>query len=282
MKDILTLTKRHIKNYLRDKSTVFFSFLSVIILLAIYLLFLGKQYPTLEGLTNFQQTYFKWGFIMGGVIVVNTINLSLGVIGLYVTDLEQKKLDGFFVSPIKRYKITLSYYLATTLVTLVFTLLMLFFIILYLGISTGVFYSFSSIVTLIGVVTLFVFISSSIMIFLASFLKSANALGAASAIIGTVIGFIAGIYIPLYLLDSFTKNLAAVLPFSHMTLFLRRLLIGSDLLNTIDANIIEGFALDRITLFGVDVPALIALIASSLIAVAVLILSYFKINKKEK
>ena len=48
MNDILVLTKRNIKIYLRDKAAVFFSFLSIIILLALYFLFLKNAYITDE------------------------------------------------------------------------------------------------------------------------------------------------------------------------------------------------------------------------------------------
>lgn len=282
MNDIITLLKRHIKNYLRDKASVFFSFLSVIILLAIYMLFLGKQFSDLPMLTSIQKAYFSLGYIMGGVLVVNTVTLSLGVIGTYVIDIEQKKIDGFFVTPLKRYKYIVSYYIATTLVTLVFSLLMLFAVVVYLGLTTTVWYPLTSILSFALIVTLYVFISSPIMIFIASFLKSNNALGAVASIVGTAIGFISGIYIPLTMLDSVTQSIAALLPFSHMTVYLRKILIGNDIIALLPEEAINGFALIDLKLFNYSIPTGVALALSTALAFALLIVAYFKVNKKHK
>ena len=64
------------------------------------------------------------GVIMGGVLVINTVSLSLGVMGSIVTDIDTRKLDGFLVTPVKRYKIVLSYYLSSIIVTATLTIFM--------------------------------------------------------------------------------------------------------------------------------------------------------------
>ena len=114
MFDLTSLVKRHILNFLRDKTAVFFSFLSVIILLALYFLFIGRQYTggsELAFLSPQMKTYLTAGIMMGGILIINTASLSLGMMGNLITDLVQRKLDGFLVTPVKRYKIILSYYL---------------------------------------------------------------------------------------------------------------------------------------------------------------------------
>ena len=282
MREILTLTKRNMLTYFRDKAAVFFSFLSILILLAIYLLFLGKMFNDLPGISQQQQSVFMVGYVMGGVLVIATITLSLGVIGTYISDVASKKIDAFLVAPVKRYKITLSYYLSTTIITLVLTLLMFVLVWLYLGIIVGFWYSALSLLYIILTLILYVFISTPIMIFVASFIKSMNAFGGVSSIVGTLIGFLSGIYVPLSLLDSVTQSIAGVLPFSHMALNLRSLLIGDQIMNLLTPDILSSTGLSQIQVFGASIPLYLVYIASSMLAVLLLVVSYIKINKKNK
>lgn len=281
MREIVVLTKRNVLNYLRDKASVFFSLLSVIILLGIYLLFLKNMISEVEGLTALQKNVFFLGYVMGGVLVVSTITLSLGVMGNYVYDLDTKKLNGILVAPVSRYKITLSYCLSTAIVTTVLTLIMFFLAFLYLGIAVGVWYSFLQVLHIVGVLMLYVIISTPIMIFIISFVKSLNAFGAVASIVGTLIGFISGIYIPLSVLDPFTQNIAALMPFSHMTYYLRKLLIGDEVFNLIPLETHKAAGISQIQLFGANVPITLALGVSLILSLAFFIFSYIKINKKQ-
>ena len=282
MYELVTLTKRHIKNYLRDKMSVFFSFLSIIILLVIYLLFLASLYGNLEGFTEVENSIYTVGYIMGGVIVIGTITLSLGVIGSYVTDLESKKINGFLVSPIKRSRLIISYYLSTVIITLFFMLLMFLLVFLYLGILVGYWYSLTVVLYSILTIIVFVFISSPLVVFLATLIKSNNSFAALSAIIGTVIGFISGIYVPLSILSPFMSNLASLMPFSHMTIFLRRLLIGDDILIQIPDEALNDLGLKNLNVFNLNLSIYLILGIFLVISLSLLVFSYLRVNKKQK
>ena len=99
MYSLISMTKRHILIFLRDKTAVFFSFLSVLILLTLYFLFIGRQFTSgseMDLLDENLKTYLVAGVMMGGVIVINTMSLSLGMMGSIINDMEYRKLDGFF------------------------------------------------------------------------------------------------------------------------------------------------------------------------------------------
>ena len=281
MSEILTLTKRHMKNYYRDKSAVFFSFLSVIILLGVYILFLGNMYNDITFTDEILKTRFMLGYIMGGVLVVNTLTLSLGVIGTYVNDIETKKINGLLVTPIKRWQLIISYYLSTFILTLILTLFMFLLVVLYLGLN-GYWYSFISILKAMSIICLYIFISVPLVIMLVSFISSNNAFGALSSIIGTLIGFISGIYIPLSMLDPVTNSLAAILPFSHMTIHLRRLLIGNDIINSLSNEVLNSTSLNYIKYFGLNINIFLLFGIFLLLSFGFIIIAYIKMNKKAK
>ena len=228
MYDLTSLIKRHILNFLRDKTAVFFSFLSIIILLALYFLFIGRQYTggsELAFLSPQMKTYLTAGIMMGGILIINTASLSLGMMGNLITDLVQRKLDGFLVTPVKRYKIILSYYIASILVTSVLSVFMWLLTFLYVGLFSGYWYSAEAFIYTSLLVVFFTFISSTLMIYITTLIKSINAFGALSGILGTFIGFTSGIYIPLFVLGKTMTRVASVIPFTHMAIILKSVLL---------------------------------------------------------
>ena len=290
MYDLTSLIKRHILKFLRDKTAVFFSFLSVLILLALYFLFIGRQYTDGEALSFLDpkfKTFLTAGIMMGGILVINTVSLSLGMMGNIITDLEYHRLDGFLVTPVKRYKIILSYYISSIIVTTVLSLFMWYLTVLYVGLAAGYWYSFGAVFQATLLIILFTFISSSVMIYLTTLLKSVNAFGTLSGILGTFIGFISGIYMPLFVLGKSMSYVASVVPFTHMAIMLKNVLLeepfrilAQDVPADAMAEIKEVYGTVEIGVVGQDVPMAIIMIASLGLAFLFLFLAYRNMNKK--
>jgi multidrug/hemolysin transport system permease protein len=171
------------------------------------------------------KTYLVTSIMMGGVLVINTVSLSLGMMGNLIKDLEQKKLDGFLVTPVKRYKVIFSYYLSATIITATLTLLMWVFTIIYVGVLSGYWYSFETISKAVVLIIIFTLISSTLMVYLTTILRSVNAFGTLSGVLGTLIGFASGIYMPLVILGEWVSYFASLVPFTHMNIMLRSVLL---------------------------------------------------------
>lgn len=286
MYNLTSLVKRNIKVFIRDRASVFFSFLSVLIMLLLYFLFLGKQYtsdPGLDTLTQNQKTFLSMGVIMGGVLVINTISLSLGVMVSIVNDLQTRKLEGFLVTPIPRIKIILSYFISSFIVTALLTLLMWAVTILYLGISTGYWYSIETILLSTLLLIFYTLISTSFMMGLVSFLKSQNAFGVIAGILGTVIGFMSGIYMPLHILGKGMSHVASILPFTHMTILLKQVLLKQPyaLLSPEVKSAVEVFyGTQEIGIFGVNVSMVWLMIGIVILSFLFLFVAYRNMIKK--
>lgn len=296
MYEFVALVKRHMLKFLRDKTAVFFSFLSVIILLALYFLFIGESY--VSNLRELQEDgIFTRGFVdfvkisnmMGGILVVNTISLSLGIMGNVITDLEQRALDAYLVTPVKRYKIIFSYYVSAIIVTIFFTLIMWGFTILYAGIVSGYWYTFEVIIKTSLLLLFFTFISSSLMIYLTTLLKSVNAFGTLSGILGTLIGFICGIYFPLANFSSGIQYVSSVFPFTHMTILLKNIMLEQSLTTlqtTVPVDAFERiklyFGVNELGVFGQHVDMIWLMIGSAVIACVLLYFGYFNMSRKIK
>lgn len=296
MYEFVSLVKRHMLKFLRDKTAVFFSFLSVIILLTLYFLFIGESY--VSELRSYQNNqiltkefidFVKISNMMGGILVVNTISLSLGIMGNVITDLEQRALDAYLVTPVKRYKIIFSYYVSAIIVTIFFTFVMWGFTILYAGILSGYWYTFEVILKTSLLLLFFTFISSSLMIYLTTLLKSVNAFGTLSGILGTLIGFICGIYFPLANFSSGIQYVSSVFPFTHMTILLKNIMLDQSLTTlqaTVPAESFETiklfFGVNELGLFGQQVDMIWLMIGSAGIALILLYFGYFNMSRKIK
>ncbi|MDR0832220.1 MAG: ABC transporter permease [Bacillales bacterium] len=289
MTDLIALTKRNIKVFLRDKMGVFFSFLSVIIMLFLYFAFLGKtysasfsEYVSDKNLINF----LSLSQMMGGVLVINTLSLAVGVSGTLVNDQNNNALDSLLVTPIKRYKITLAYYLSVLFITYVLTVLMWLITVLYVGFTTTYWYSFSLIIIIVLVLLLFTIISTAIMVFLATIIKSSAAFGALASIIGTVIGFMSGIYMPLVVLGQGTKYVASCVPFTHMTIFLKGLMLKEPLSyvpflsGEALKEVRDYLGINNIGFLGLNVPLWALLIGCCLLAFGLGIASVYIMKRK--
>ena len=82
---MINLLKRNLLIYFRDRSTVFFSMLSVIITFGMYIFFLGDMYAS--NISASEHTRFLMdSWIMAGILGVTSITTTLGAYGNMVVD----------------------------------------------------------------------------------------------------------------------------------------------------------------------------------------------------
>lgn len=233
MYTLYQLTKRHMLLYFRDRSAVFFSLLSVLIVLILMLVFLGDMnkdnliqlVSSAQGVideADANHVIILW--TIAGILVVNAFTNPITMIGIYIKDKEEHKLESFYASPISRGTLILSYLIAAILTGFIMCLFILLLSALYVT-STG--YSFVSLPQLIQVIALIllcVFVSSCLILLVAQFVRSDRAWGAFSTLAGTLIGFLGGIYLPMGMLPSGIQTFLKALPFLHETALMREVL----------------------------------------------------------
>lgn len=254
MKTIISLTKRNLAMFFRNKSEVFFSFLSVIIILGLYVLFLSdlqisglkQTVGDVEGLSALVNSW-----VMCGLIAVSTITLSLGALGRIVADKESKSIDDFLVAPIKRNSVFLSYIISTFIIT--FTISCALFLIaeIYIVSSGGVFLGFFDILKVLGIISISILSSSLFILFIVSFVKNQQVFSIVSTIIGTLIGFVTGAYIPMGIMPKGLQAFSNVLPVSQTASMLRQILLKNPASNIFSSSELlnEYYKLQGVTLY---------------------------------
>ena len=226
---IWKLTQRNINVYVRNRMSVFFSFLSVIIIIGLYALFLGKlQEDNIKDILNrFQMPtngarFLVDSWIMSGLLAVNAVTVALGALGTMVFDIENKRFNDFIVAPVSRTAVVLSHLLSSCIISFMFNMIAFIVGELYILSGGGEFLSPLKMLEVVGLIALSAITASSIMFLIASFIKSASAFGTLSTLVGTLIGFVTGVYVPVGVLPEAVQKAVIFVPFTHSAALFRQ------------------------------------------------------------
>ncbi len=99
----------------------------------------------------------------------------------------------------------------------------------YIVLCGGTLLSPAAILQMLGVILLSVLASSTMLFFLVTFFDSQSAFSTAGTIIGTLIGFVTGIYLPIGTLPSAVQWLVKLFPLSHAAALMRQILLAEPL-----------------------------------------------------
>lgn len=284
---MLAFAKRNILLYFRDKATVFFSLLAVIILIVLYVLFLGdmtaKQLPDFPAKKALLMSWF-----IAGMLAVTSMTTTLASFGILVDDRADKTYMDFYSSPISRAKLVGGYILSALTIGFLMCLCTLIASNISLVVAGEAMLSFGKMITASGVVILSVLSSASMVLLLVSFFKTSNAFAAANTVIGTLLGFIAGIYIPIGSLPDYLQTIIKLFPVSHSAALFRQVLMEMPLVNSfanVPIEMKEVFLLDMGVIYKMNGEKLSTLFSVFYLIGTILVffvLSLLVMNRKNK
>ncbi|MDR0990009.1 MAG: hypothetical protein LBL92_01385, partial [Propionibacteriaceae bacterium] len=225
--------------YWRDKAGVFLSFLSVLILVILYALFIFKL--NLTGITDAlvdegitvepgAVSYFINVWVFAGIVMVSTVTTGLGGLGGYVDDRVSGRFTEFVVTPVSRWQIIVGYYLSALAASFIMSSVVLWggWGIIYL--MEGQAPNILQILQAWGWAFLCAAGFSALNCMFVTFLSTVGAFVTLSTIIGATIGFLAAAYIPEHMMPTGVVNFINVLPFAQAAALPRRAL-ATDALN---------------------------------------------------
>jgi multidrug/hemolysin transport system permease protein len=217
---------RNLQIYFKDKATVFYSLIGTLMIFALYVLFLGSLWSTLyHDVKNVSHLVDSW--VMAGILSVVSITSTAGALGIMVNDKSTKISKDFYSSPVKKSHIAGGYVLCATIVGLIMSFIMLALAEVYIFSRGGELLGLSSLIKVIGLIVIVSLSNTSVMLFFASFFRSHNAYTSAAGIIGSMIGFIAGAYIPIGMFPRWIQTILEPLPLFQASALLREQMMGS-------------------------------------------------------
>lgn len=235
MREVFYITKRNCLIYFRDKTALFFSMLSTLIVLGLMVIFLGKMNSDalVSVLAEFgardtaadesNASYLIQLWTLAGILVVNSVTVTLTVLGAMVRDETQKRIMAFYVTPVKRVKLALGYILSAWIVGVIMCVLTLAVGEIYFCLQGHALLALSSLLQIAGLTALCAFTFSSLGYLLALFIHSDSAWSGMLTIIGTLVGFAGGIYLSVGSLSETLQKVLTCLPVLHGAAMMRQI-----------------------------------------------------------
>ena len=226
MSVLANLIGRNLKLYFRDRTSVFFSLLGVLIIIGLYALFLGNiMVKDLQNLAGEGARFLTDSWIMAGVLSVTTFTTTMGAFGTMVNDRSKKISRDFSAAPVKRSQLAAGYIISSFVIGMIMTIAALALAEIYIVASGGRLLSAVPLIKVICILLISALANSSFIFFIVSFFRTTNAFAIASTIIGSLLGFIAGIYIPIGVLPATVQTFIKIFPISHVGSVLRQIMM---------------------------------------------------------
>lgn len=245
MRSLGQLVKRDCLVFIRDRAAVFFSMMSMLIVLLLMVVFLGDM--NVETITSYLSQYggtrdavldkenatvLVQLWTIAGILIVNAVTVTLTVIGVMVNDMENHRLSSFYTAPVSKSKVAAGYIISAILIGTFFCLITLVLAELYVVYSGGAFLSVSAAWKVVLNIVLNVCLFSVVMYLAALFVKSSGAWSGVATIVGTLVGFVGAIYLPMGMLPSGVAKVLKFTPILHGTSLMRDIICKDAITNT--------------------------------------------------
>lgn len=211
------LIKRNVKLFFKDKGMFLTALITPAILLVLYATFLGNVYrdsftmnlPETVKLPEKLLDGLVGGQLISSLLAVSCVTVAFCSNFLMVQDKAIGTIKDLRISPVKASTLSLSYYIATLLSTLLICLVATGLCLGYLA-ATGWYLSVSDVLYLLLDVVLLVLFGTALSSVINLFLSSQGQISAVGTIVSSGYGFICGAYMPI---SSFSPGLQKVISF---------------------------------------------------------------------
>lgn len=245
MTGMLALAKRNTLCYLRDRQSVLFSLMAVLIVVLLYLLFLRdmliSSYPEMDGMPHLIDAW-----VMAGILGIVPVTASAGSLQTMIEDRVSGRDMDIAVTPLSRWEIVGGHVLSTFASGLVMSLLALVICLAYL-VAVG------CPLSAVGVAECAVLLvpsalSGSVIVYaMVSFIRSTGAFSGFFTVVSVMIGFLAGIYMPMGTMPEAMQVVGTLVPASQMAALFRESLCSEalgDVFAGAPADVLGGFRTD--------------------------------------
>lgn len=228
MKSSIILIKRNIKLFFKDKGMFFTALITPAILLVLYATFLGNIYRD-SFVTNIQNAVslpdklidsLVASQLISSILAVSCVTVAFCSNFLMVQDKANGTARDFKIAPIKSSVLSLSYYVATILSTLLICFSATAVCLIYLA-SIGFYMSVADVFLLILDVFLLVLFGTALSSVINFFLSSQGQISAVGTIVSSGYGFICGAYMPISSFNSGLQKVISFLPGTYGTSLVR-------------------------------------------------------------
>lgn len=215
---------RNLKLYLRDRAALIFSLLAVFIVIGLYVLFLGDTWTNdLKEFKEAGELMDNW--VMAGVLAITSMTSTLGMLGTMVHDRQSGIEKDFYIAPVKRWRMGAGYMLSAYAVGVVMSLIALCAAEAFIILNGGQSMDPAMALEVLLVIFLTSLMNTAIALFCVTLFRSVQAYTTANIVLGTLIGFLTGIYLPIGAYPGAVQWIVKLFPVSHAALVFRNIMM---------------------------------------------------------
>ena len=220
---MLNFALRNLVLFFKDKAAVVLSFLAEFIVVGLYILFMRDNLVAgFAGVENVEVLLDAW--MIAGLMGITPMTTTMGAYAIMVDDKAKKIARDFMISPMHKSSLFTGYMLSAVIIGFCMSLLLLGVSVVYMRIWHDANLLVVDMADLFYVVGVNTVASASLVLFIVSFIKTSNALAGCCTILGALIGFLTGIYLPIGSLPEGVETLVKCFPISHGVAIFRRIL----------------------------------------------------------
>ena len=228
MNTSLMLVKRNVKLFFKDKGMFFTSLITPAILLVLYATFLGNVYrdgfssalPNSLKLSESLVDGLVGGQLISSILAVSCVTVAFCSNFLMVQDKANGTIRDLTISPVKSATLSLSYYIAALISTLIICFAATGICLAYVAVI-GWYMSFTDVFLLFLDVLLLVLFGTALSSIINFFLSTQGQISAVGTIISAGYGFLCGAYMPISSFSNGLQKIISFLPGTYGTSLMR-------------------------------------------------------------
>lgn len=220
-KKLCALVSRNVKCYFKDKFLFLVSLITPMILLVLFVTFLRSVY-----IQSFNSVFSAFGFtpannrvteglagawLLSSVLSVCSVTVAVCSNAVMVNDKTENTINDLRVSPVNGVTVSVAYFIANYIVTLIVMLAVAAIGFIYLAI-VGWYIPAANVFAVFGDLLLLVLFGTLLSGVIESFISTQGGLSAVSTLVSSLYGFICGAYMPLSQFAAGVRNVITALP----------------------------------------------------------------------
>lgn len=233
LKKLGALVQRNIKCYFKDKILFFVSMITPMILLVLFVSFLRSVY-----IDSFYSIFSEVGFevpedgkrvveglagswLLSSLLAVCSLTVAICSNAVMINDKIEGSINDLSVAPVKGTTVSISYFIANFIVTMLVMLAVMVIGFIYLA-AVGWYIPATNVLMIFVDLICCVLFGTLLAGVLESFISSQGGLSAVSSLVSAMYGFICGAYMPLSQFAEGMRNFICVLPGTYSVGILRK------------------------------------------------------------
>lgn len=233
MNMLMALVKRNTKLFFKDKGTFLTALITPLILLVLFISFLGNVYRDSfqsiipEGI-EIEKGWiegFVGGWLFSSLFATSCVTVAFCANMIMVQDKVTSSRADLTIAPVKSSILALSYYISSCFITLIICYTVFIIGLIYLAI-VGWYLSIADVLLTILDIFLLVLFGTALSSIINSFLQTQGQIVAVSTVVSAFYGFICGAYMPISQFSKGIQSFVSFLPGTYGTGLLRNHLMG--------------------------------------------------------